>query len=856
MIHYIGSHYNKRDYNLFYSGDIILMPPVHNEVSSRFVVKKNKVKLKYLLLLYCFFFVSAAWGVPENSSPEPKTNKDILLEGVPQGWNAHVIGVGKARQPVPFPLRPKKQKDSGNLLPPKEGLQTGDFSAQKPSKNRILLPISADMGIAAYLSGGVFVLVIDNMHPMDASSLQGDGIFSKLSVSALSEATIITVPIPDTRRLFLSQQSEGWVLGDRPPPDGSYDLRREIIPKITSDGLLLPMRKPGRIFSINDPVSHQKLLIATSSLDDGGILSFHHGDSYDLWPTLEGVVVSDHTPEQAVEMRRTYDGVILSINGKTIPDLDKVVYANDVDAKWLGLRYLSEQDAESRYKEALIAAADSSPQDRFQKRFEAAQAAFNAGDFLAARSIMTVALDDDPEEVLRHDVRFFIGANALLNGDFNVANLLDAQWPEDDLRATQLWKGFYYAVVGKKNVEGAHLLANDFQRLLGYPAILRSLLLPIASEQIARYGTLHDMDVLDQIPESPAFLLARALRDLRIGKTDQAGKVLSSLSNSQDVLLSEKAHEAKLSLDFSKGRVKPQEAIEQFGLLIPDARLARREALVLMLQAEAAIRANQWEKALSALDEGDSLSTQKYNDRYIPMLHQALANIVKIPSDLENIPSEQKGNLLHKTAILHAHLPKLPPGPEKAQLLVIYGRLLSALGLQKEASEAYSIAIPMIEDTADKAEATNLLATSYMKQKDFDNATHLLVNSNNASLSKEDIAKKNRLIAQIAIASGKPEVGLYLLNGDDDLLAADMRAKVHEDRNEWALAVPDVHKMVEAMVPDEGALTQKQQLLVLRLASDASRAKDSQVLNWLVKKVDNRSFDNDDGHIFKLLVSP
>lgn len=844
------------------------MPPAHHEILSDFNFGKYNLSkyfhrffFTYLfsipyLLFSCSLQAATTDGMAPpkgQTNPEP-LSRDILLNGLPQGWNAHVIGVGKALQPITPPVTKEKKL---NKSPQKvnQTQQAKDSTLTLHSHNRILLPIPSDMGIAAYQSGGKFVLVIESAHPMDTSSLRGDGIFAKLSVTALPQVTILTLPLPDTRRLFLSQQREGWILGDQPPPGGIYDMRREIIPRLIAEGLLLPMRKPGRVFSINDPASQKKLLIATSALDDGGILSLRHGDHYDLWPTLEGVVVADFTTEQSVQMRQTYNGVILSLAGKPLPDLDQALYTNDVDLKWLGLRYLSEQDAEIRYHNALVAAADSLPQDRFQKRLEAAQAAFNVGDFLTARSILTVALNDDPEEAFRPDIRFFIGANALLNGDINIANLLDTKWPENDFRATQVWKGLYYTSLGIKNEEAAHLLSNDFRRLLGYPDLLRPLILPIASEQIARYGTTEDMKVLDLLPEAPYASLAKALRDLRTGKTGLARKNLEALTQNPDVTISEKANEAKTSLEFDQGKIEPEDAINRFGSLLPDARLARRESLVLMLQADAAMRASQWEKALFTLDQGENIPGQKHNQRYIPMLYHVLNKIVDTPDVLTGTSAGQNDVLLHKTAILRAHLPKLPASPNKARLFVAYGQLLTQLGLLEEASQAYSTAIPMMDDTAHKAEATNLLATSYMQRGDFDNATRLLTQKNHI-LPKESIAKRNRLIAQIAIASGKPEVGLYLLNGDKDISAADMRAKIHEDRNEWSLAIPDVRKMAEDLIPEKGTLTQKQQLLALRLASDASRAKDTETLNWLIQKIDNRPLNDDTNRIFKLLVSP
>lgn len=811
------------------------------------------------------------------STPTASPSDDALLKGVPSGWRAHVIGVGSAQQKTSDSSHaPSSENAAEDLAKLKSGVPQPDKGAAKPSadlngkqgrplppskvpsyaasSNRVLIPVPSQMGIAAYQSGRNFVVVVDGEEPLDTSSLRGDGVFSNLRVTTLPKTTLITIPMPDTRRLFLSQQSNGWVLGDVPPPGSNYNTRQVITPKVTPLGLLFPMKRPGRVLSLKDPTSGETLVVGTSSFDDGGILSLRQGQGYDVWPSLEGVVIADHAPPK-VELKRTLLGDLMTMSGKRPPDLDQAVYASDVDLQWLGLKRLSIQEANARYRKALIAAADAPPQERFNKRLEAAKAAFNIGSFPEARAITAVALEDDPEEAFRPDVRFFLGATELLNGNPKGADLLDDQWPDGQQRAIQLWKGLYYAAKGGHDQDAAHYLAADFPRLLNYPEGVRQVVLPMAAEHIARYGTQDDMRALDDMPKGSPYRLARAFRDVRSGRKEIGEALLKQLESDGDSTIAEKAMEERIALQLRDGRISPMEAAEQFSSILPDARISGREGWVRLLQADAYMRAKRWNDALAAIDQAKK-EPMREEPELTPTLHQALKGVAqKAQNDQQAGQPQTGGPLLHGAAMVRAHLPDLPPGPEKADVLMSYGHMLNALGLADEASQAFSSAIPMLDDPGQKAVAGEALADSYLKRGMLPDASRALAMTGGPSLSKEAIAKRNRIVARIAMSSGKPEVAFYLLNGDNSVAASDMKAKIHENRDEWGAAVSEVKKMAEAMIPDQGSLSLDQQLLALRLASDASRASDAGTLNWIVHKIGERSFDGDTGRMFKLLVS-
>ncbi len=795
---------------------------------------------------------AGAAATPAQADPNAAVDGD-LLKGLPAPWKATVLDVPlPPPAPAPAPTAGKGRKPGQKVGQPANsgtvaGGNGGAVSPPATSPNRVLIPVPARMGLAAFRSGDSFIIVVDNAEPMDTSALRGDGIFSTLTVTTLPGATLLQLKLPDTREFFLSQQAEGWVLGDKPPPGNVYGDRRVINPLVADGGILYPMRRPGRVLSITDPASGKKLFVGTSTTDDGGILSFRHGDGYDVWPTTEGVVVAASSPD--VGLRATPEGALLTSAVSPLPDSKVAVYANTVDLDWLGLQKLPDDQLEARLHKSLLAAADSDPAQRFAARLEEARAAFSVGAFLEARGILTVALEDDPEEAVRPEVSFLLAASELLSGNMDGAFLLEGPWPDNEQRATQVWRGLYLAAKGGHEAEAAHLLARDFTRLDNYPNSVRSVLLPFAAEQIGRYGSEEDLTVLDKLPKGSVYRLAAAFRDLRTGKRAPAYDVFNTLSTDPDPVVAEKALEQKTSLDMSDGKLTPLAAAEMFNSLMPDARLAGREATVRLLQADAYMRARKWPEALATLDMVKDTPEQVSEPVLSPMLFQTLAAVAS-----EVVKDTDRDAILHGAAMLRAHLSALQPGTKKGEILMAYGKMLLGLGLADEAQEAFSDAVPMLDSPELKALAGQGLAESYIALKDLPGATDVLQRTDDPDLPDDMKASRRRLQARIDLARGDQTSALGLLNGDTFSDSLDMTARIHESRGEWAAAVANVRKMAEADIPPEGPLSATQQTLALRLASDASQASDEATLAWLAKLVGDRKMDGESGRVFRLLT--
>ena len=776
-----------------------------------------------------------------SGSADEGVSGDVLFKGLPESWRAVVLD-----KPTP-PPQPAQNggKSSGTVAGKAGGATSGETATVA---NRVLIPVPPDMGIAAFQSANRFLIVVDNARPMDTSALRGNGIFSTLTVSTLAAATLIQVQLPDTRKLYLSQQAEGWVLGDQPPPVTDYDDRRVISPRPGDGGILYPMRRPGRVLSITDPASGSRLFVGTSTMDDGGILSLRIGKGYEVWPTTEGVVVAVQSPE--ISMRATPDGPLLSVDGKAFPDEGVAVYASDVDLKWLGLQDLPPEKLRERLHDAFLAAADSDPAQRFEKRLEEAKAAFSAGSGTEARGILTVALEDDPEEANRPGVLFLLAASELVAGNKEGASLLEGPWPDSQKRAVQLWRGLYLAAEGGHEAEAAHLLAMDVDRLKNYPAPLRDMLLPGVAEEIARYGTQDDVESLENLPSGSAYQLVDAFRKLRSGQREQAYALFSKLSEDRDPIVAEKALEERLVMNIASGKTAPDAAAEQYNTLMPDARLAGREVQVRLQQADAYMRAHAWTDALDAIDTVQAGTGDAGDKQIPPILMQALAGIAQ-----ESSKTADKGALLHNAALIKAHLPGLPDGPRKGEVMVAYGKMLLRLGLPDEAADIFSSAVPMLATPDMKALAGEGLADANLERKRPQDALKALSVTDSPNLPDASRAARQRILARIALATGDQNKALALLSGDASPVSLDISARIHEGRGEWPAAVQDMHQLAASEIPAKGPLDADMQALALRLASDASQAGDRPMLDWVAALAGDR-MDGDNARLFQLLTKP
>ncbi|MBR6460164.1 MAG: hypothetical protein IKS49_08490, partial [Actinomycetaceae bacterium] len=378
---------------------------------------------------------------------------------------------------------------------------------------------------------------------------------------------------------------------------------------------------------------------------------------------------------------------------------------------------------------------------------------------------------------------------------------------------------------------------------------MRNMLLPIAAETIARYGNRNDLQALSVLPNAPAYQLAFAFRDMRLGQRKKAYDLFHTLSLNKNIVLSEKASEQIISLKLADKKIKPIDAANAFSELTIPARLAGRSAIINLLEADAYLRAKYWYDALNAIDRAQKADNPAPQNVIAPMLAQTLQHIAETIT-----PSSNQGVILRSASALRAHLPSLPQGPEKAKIMMAYGAMLHSLGLIKQASQTLSIAIPMLDNPVNRAVAGEELAAIELQQNKPEHALLILSQTDDPDLPNN--VKIDRLLVTIhaLIKIGDTQRAIDLLLPQTDPQSLNELARIYETRTNWIFAAQTLQKLAQNAIPETGTLTPQQERLALRLASDASQAQDKAILDWVQKRIGNRQLSASNASLFKLFT--
>ena len=728
------------------------------------------------------------------------------------------------------------------------------YAAVPPSPHAsLLLPFDARTAVAAFWSGPDFVVVADQPLPA-LSHLSGDhGLFSSPDVTVLERATVIRLHLPAHPQLSFSRQSDGWILqmdvsghagSSSAPSAGS-------MPVIMPGAVLFPQKQAGRVLMLPDPASGQRLLIAPSLGVTGGVPQGRRAEGYSIRPSLEGLVIAADSPQ--IALRGTADGVVLdAVALAPLPVGEKEasyapapasVAAHGADWVWLGFG---------------SAGGGQKASSRQPSRLDSAQAAFASGqpwqalrvlDRTPASEAPATSTSTSTSKAARNDTAqiagtFLRAAASLLAGHTGQAqDLNDARF--GDAPATRVWRGLYLMQTGQNSQTASTLLAAGFAQMQAYPAAVRALMVPQAATYVARFGDAASAALLEPLPDESAYDLARALLQARAGQAETARVALENLTASSSAQTAAYARAALVGLMLEKDMISPAIAAEAYGKLLenegqPAALPSGPKATIRLGQAHAFALAGQPQAALAVLDRvlaGPDVPEDVLSSAYLAILRGLV-----FPETVRGAPAGGAAlaaplSAADRIGLIAAHLPHVEDGPAKAKLLAGYGRLLLAGGRLDAAMAAFGQAALLQDNPVAKADAEDLLAQAALQAHRLDVAQRALDRARHPGLP-EDLATQCAYdAARLAVALGDPDKALNLLEQDETDAGLELRGQVYEAQKRWPEAVLVLGRLAARSVPEDGVLTEPQQALVSRLATDATAAQDSATLlrlkGWL-----------------------
>nr|WP_242011844.1 hypothetical protein [Acetobacter oeni] len=722
-------------------------------------------------------------------------------------------------------------------------------SSQLPSHaqiSKIFLPMGDGAGIAAFWSRNDFIIVSDHATQLDAGALKDTGPFSSVEVRTPGGITVVTFHFDGRQPLTLSRQPGGWILAVTPKEEGGL---AHLSPEQKDGGILYRMPQPGRIVELSDPASGARLLVATSLAKVPGPRLPHRHVGYEIWPSLQGLVFAVESDQ--IEVRDGGGGPFLDAVGKgAIPLANGAsgrVVDDRVDWSWLGLRSLSPAALREDYRRHWTQAAMLPPENRNEARLAAARSAFALGDAHNARAILATATQDDPELALLPNVAFLRAASELLAGNVAGASVLDSADTGED---GALWRGLYMERAGNNPAQAASLLAGAYSRLADYPVMLRDRLQPEAAAFIAQYGSDQDRSVLSPLPVEPAYGAAKAFLELRAGDQNKALASFQLLAKKKDPVLFEAGCEQAIGLRLAMGQLHPAEAADAYELLIPTARQVGREDIVRQAEVSALMQAGQWQKALAAADE----QMRVFPDGRAAMVSLVQDILLHLAESSDGAGSHQT-DAIDSVALIESHIDQIPDGPVKGRILAGLGAKLWGLGLPGRAALAFERALPLAPGNDQRAAWGGELARADIEAQRLGQARRALDETADPAAGG-DIASRRRVIAASLLAKeGNKDQALQMLAQDESDQSLDLRGRLLEEERKWPDAVLVVGRLATKNIPEQGTLTDMQQDMAVRLATDAARANDGETLDRLREWVGRRRMTPERIRVFDLLVT-
>ncbi|WP_161628343.1 tetratricopeptide repeat protein [Acetobacter nitrogenifigens] len=791
------------------------------------------------------------------AAPASTSPTHVEAGGLPAGWRQNLVTPAADGAAAPATVQapatlPDNASRPGAPSPanPDAGAASGATTEKtSPAVTKIFLPLGDKTGVAGFWSRKTFVIVADHAVAMDAAALRDSGPFSALSVHLLGDSAIITVPASVQGSLSLSKAPGGWVLAAE-DVSGRPRQAPSITPEQKDGGVLYPMPKAGRVIALADPSSGARLQIGTSAEEVSGGTTFRRHVGYEIWPAAQGVVFA--VESDRINVRSGAGGPFVDAVGQNSAPVvnasSSSLADDDVDWSWLGLRPLTPAALREDFRRRWTQAALASPEGRGEPRLAAARAAFAMGDAKTARSIVDTAVKDEPALAGRPGVMLLAAAAALLSGDTQAAGALEQPDPRE---SGSFWRGLYLARAGGDRARAAALLAVGYPRLKTYPQPLREQLQPEAATFIAQNGSDGDLGALGELPSDPAFDPARAFLLLRRGDRQGALAAFERLAARRDDRQAELGREQSIGLKLQLQRISPAEAAKAYSGLLLQARLVGRELDVRKAQIAALMQAGSWREALHAIDDMESV----FPDQRSPDSSQVEAILDNLTRASDHGANTGTNDVIDSVALVESHIDQIPDTVVKGRILAGLATQLQTIGLPGQAASALEKALPLAADDALRAEWGARLAEADVAAKRLGQARRALDETADTGAPADVVSRRRVIAAGLLAQEGGKDEALQMLAQDESDAALDLRGRLLEEQRKWADATLVVGRLATRRLPEKGDLSNVQQDLAIRLASDAARVNDWATLDRLRDWVGGRRMTAERQRVFTLLVT-
>lgn len=709
----------------------------------------------------------------------------------------------------------------------------GDLSAA-------LLPFSPDVGVAGLRRFGEMTLYFDEARPLDLSPFRSDPILSRASVTMQANFTELRLPLASDEFVTLTRKPGGWQLGVRKT---AAEIAAIPIDE-TGTTLHFALKAGGKSLDAIDPVTGAYLLIGTDRSGRSAVRLTRRSATLTIDRTEFGVVV-EAASDQLV-LRAVTDGFSLSRDDSkplhcAIQGLDRNKVADPSGlTRTLDLQADTIRSLWDRLGQQLLVTAKSAPRARLGPRLAAAQTMLALGLTREARSVVRVAMADDPLASADPQVRFVRAVTEFLCDPAQAGRLGDSGLPETD--ETRLWRALAGPHTPATTDAEAAAVRETVRLLLAYPDPLRDIAAGLAAPILLAHGSRADRDALNLLPSTPRTSVPQALA------SDQAVTTLTALTRDRDLKTSSDALLALLSLQVAANRLDPARAADILDRHRLDFRAVGEEDTALLREADLSQRAGRFAHAFALWHEigarfpDDAGQAHDATERFLHRLAKPEVADRLSPVQFVSIVTQSAPELVASDGAL-------------ADIAPLLAQRLEALDLPARAIPVLQQIMGAAPAGPSRAQIGNRLANLLLDEDSLDQAQDVLDRSEQTDLP-EDLREARRLTrAKIFDRRGDHAKALATLDGDDGAPSRDLRASIEASLGRWHEAKLDLQALASHL-RGTGPLGRDDGDLAIRLATAASRDNDPGLLTSLSRSVTGRFLDQGQQDTFNLLMGP
>jgi hypothetical protein len=710
----------------------------------------------------------------------------------------------------------------------------------------VLFPFPAEVGAVAFRRGGEGHVVFDAAQPVDLGVLRNDQIYGGAAVSLLPAATHFHIPMTAAQQLRLQYNGEGWRIGMVPEKAGGLAIEA----KAGGGVLTLAAKAPSHVVVIDDPATGGRLLAGTQRSPGQGRPVAYASAEFSLPPTWQGVLVLPVSDRAVLSV--TKDGFALSADGGPVLAIPPMQQAGQDMADSVSMTHrfdfpgLPAALIRNRLQQDQQDAAAAPKLGRFAPRLRAAQAMLALGMDSEARSLLNVAVADDPARMKDPDAAA-LGAIAdwlaARGGPPAVGSLDDPRLNGSDEIA--LWRAVLHGN-DQDPAPPAAALASTWKLVLSYPEPLRRRLLPALADIMARGVQTPSLRAMLQAVPDPALDAARAALLQADGKTDAALAAWDVLSASPDRMRSAQARRARTELLLASHRIDIKMAADQLDQQLYAWRGGQTELDLRLRLADLRGQSGDWRVGLALLRATEPLYPEAH-DRLHAAERALVAGLLSGPSAARMAP-------LDLVAIAEEFADLLAENGGDAKLAPVLADKLLALDLPGRADPILQRILDHTSDPTTRAQLGLRLSALRLDLHGTKAAVETLDATDSPDLP-HDLAEE-RLVARARAlaAGGEAQAALHLLDADDTSTGIELRATLEEKQRDWPAAESAIAALVKRTIPADGPLDTAQQDLLVRLASAASQAGDMPALHQLHSDQARRIAAGPRADLFNLLT--